>query len=67
MFSHLEMVQRGIQSGQDCSDLQADLQVIYDWAEKVNMHFNSEKFECLRFWPGAGAPPAYQYHGPDKS
>ena len=66
-FADDTRVQRGIQSGQDCSDLQADLQVIYDWAEKVNMHFNSEKFECLRFWPGAGAPPAYKNQGPDKS
>ena len=29
------------------------------------MHFNSDKFECLRFWPGAGAPPTFEYKGPD--
>ena len=31
------------------------------------MHFNSDKFECLRFWPGSGSPPDYHYKGPDNS
>ena len=31
------------------------------------MHFNSDKFECLRFWPGSGTPPAYQYKGPENN
>ena len=66
-FADDTRVQRGVRSDQDCSDLQTDLQAIYDWATEVNMHFNSDKFECLRFWPGSGAPPAYQYTGPDNS
>ena len=66
-FADDTRVQRGIRSDQDCSDLQADLQVIYDWASRVNMHFNGDKFECLRFWSGSGATPAYQYKGPDNS
>ena len=36
----------------DCDVLQQDLASIYRWAEDMNMVFNSEKFECLRFWPG---------------
>ena len=64
-FADDTRVQRGVRSDKDCSDLQADLQVIYNWAETVNMHFNSDKFECLRFWPGAGSPPDFQYQGPD--
>ena len=39
-FADDTRVQRGIHSIQDCSDLQADLGLIYCWAERVNMHFN---------------------------
>ena len=35
----------------DCQTLQDDLATIYQWAEDVNMTFNSDKFECLRYWP----------------
>ena len=47
-FADDTRVQRGIKSVQDCADLQADLNLIYQWAETVNMHFNSDKFECLQ-------------------
>ena len=33
----------------DCQALQQDLCSIYSWASEVNMEFNSEKFECLRY------------------
>ena len=66
-FADDTRVQRAVRSGQDCADLQDDLQAIYSWAESVNMHFNSDKFECLRFWPGTGTLPSYQYRGPDNS
>ena len=66
-FADDTRVQRGITSSQDCCDLQADLMKIYEWAEKVNMFFNSDKFESLRFWPGSGDPPEFQYLGPDDS
>ena len=64
-FADDTRVQRGVSAASDCEDLQADLNLIYSWAETVNMHFNSDKFECLRFWPGSGEPPAFQYQGPD--
>ena len=64
-FADDTRVQRGIKSCQDCYDLQSDLQLIYTWAETVNMHFNSDKFECLRFWPGTGHSPDHQYKGPN--
>ena len=35
--------------------------------QKVNMHFNSNKFECFWFGPGNGEPPAFQYLGPHKN
>jgi hypothetical protein len=29
------------------------------------MHFNSDNFVCLKFWPyAAGEPPQFQYKGP---
>jgi hypothetical protein len=50
----------------DCQALQNDLASIYSWASDVNMMFNSEKFECLRFWPRA-AKPDFIYTSPDGS
>ena len=60
-FADDTRVQRGIKSSQDCLHLQADISLIYNWADRVNMHFNNEKFECLRFWSGVGEPPPHQY------
>ena len=58
-------VQRSISDvDQDCSTLQEDLNTIYSWAERVNMTFNSDKFECVRYWPG-GSTPDTQYLAPD--
>ena len=58
-------VQRSISDpNQDCKALQEDLKTIYAWAEKVNMTFNSEKFECVRYWPGT-SPPDFSYQAPD--
>ena len=51
----------------DCQALQDDLSGIYRWAEDVNMVFNSEKFECLRFWPGKTSVPEFVYKSPDGS
>ena len=39
----------GIDTVQDVAELQADLNVIYQWADDNNMQFNSKKFECLRY------------------
>ena len=50
---------------EDCEILQADLQTIYDWARHVNMHFNSDKFECMRLWPRQSTKPDFKYLGPD--
>ena len=58
-------VQRGISdSDTDCPALQAELQAIYDWAEKVGLKFNSKKLECLRYWPRS-AIPDQPYLSPD--
>ena len=63
-FADDTRVQRGIHSAQDCSTLQADLSLIYDWASRVNMHFNGDKFECLRLWPRSTLTPDFNYLGP---
>ena len=58
-------VQRSIINiDQDCRALQEDLATIYSWAERVNMTFNSDKFECVRYWPGTSVPD-HQYLAPD--
>ena len=49
----------------DCLTLQQDLQAIYHWAEEVNMIFNGDKFEVLRFWPGKTPKPSNSYKDPD--
>ena len=64
-FADDTRVQRGIRSHQDCSHLQADLQLVYSWAERVNMTFNSDKFECMRYWSDPAKAPPFQYLGPD--
>ena len=51
----------------DSKALQEDLESIYSWAEDVNMVFNSDKFECLRFWPGTTEQPNIGYNSPDGS
>ena len=55
-----------INSTTDCLALQSDLASIYSWASDVNMVFNSDKFECLRFWPRANKPD-YVYTSPGGS
>ena len=66
-FADDTRVQRGVRNTTDCEDLQADLDQIYQWAESVNMKFNSSKFECLRFWADQDNAPKFQYTAPDKS
>jgi hypothetical protein len=63
-FADDTRVMRGIKSVTDCTDLQADLMKVYDWASQVNMHFNADKFECLRFWAHPGDAPDHQYLAP---
>ena len=64
-FADDTRLQRGISTQDDCSTLQTDLQLIYSWAEKVNMTFNSDKFECMRFWADQANAPTFQYLAPD--
>ena len=42
---------RGMKHSGDPIELQKDLQTIYAWAKHVNMEFNGDKFEVIRYWP----------------
>ena len=66
-FADDTRVMRGISSVVDCETLQADLGKVYSWAELVNMHFNADKFECLRFWAKPGDAPDFKYLAPDNA
>ena len=48
----------------DCQALQDDLGSVYQWADHVNMTFNSDKVECLRYWP-RNLKPDFSYKCPD--
>ena len=48
----------------DCQQLQCDLENVYQCADSVNMQFNSEKFEWVRYAPD-NKVPTFQYSAPD--
>ena len=35
----------------DPAQLQKDIETVYKWAREVNMEFNGDKFETIRYWP----------------
>ena len=60
---------RGMRSSSDPIQLQKDLDTIYKWASDVNMEFNGDKFECIRYWPdqdiGAVFKEEFKYRNED--
>ena len=48
-FADDTRVMKGVSGVNDASKLQADLNNVYEWADKNNMEFNSLKFEVLRY------------------
>jgi hypothetical protein len=64
-FADDTRLKRGITEEQDCAALQLDLEAVYNWADRVNMHFNEAKFEVLRFWADRSAAPDILYMAPD--
>ena len=63
-FADDTRIWRRLETDVDCSKLQADLQSVYDWADEVNMSFNSKKFEWMRY-EGSTPAPLFQYFSPD--
>ena len=48
-FADDTRVGKGIETEQDVSNLQDNLNSVYTWAKNNNMEFNSDKFELLRY------------------
>ena len=50
-FADYTKASRGMKTTEDSIQLQKDLETIYAWANEVNMEFNGDKFECIKYWP----------------
>ena len=48
-FADDTKVTKGVKGEKDVTDLQADLEIIYQWTEQNKMKLNSSKFEHLRY------------------
>ena len=66
-FADDTKIWRGVRSKEDCEQLQADLQSVYSWADTINMVFNSDKFEWIRYSLNQESAPVFQYLSPDQS
>ena len=66
-FADDTKIWRGVKTQDDCDQLQADLQSVYGWAEDINMMFNSDKFEWIRYSLTPESAPEFQYLSPDLS
>ena len=42
---------RGMKTSLDPKQLQGVTKTLYPWASEVNMEFNRDKFEYIRYWP----------------
>ena len=51
----------------DASNLQSDLELLYDWAQTNNMMFNGEMFECLKSGENYELKTQYNYSTPEFS
>ena len=56
-FADDTRVGKSIGSADDTRLLQEDLNQIFEWSQRVNMAFNSDKFEHLRYKANAQQPP----------
>ena len=66
-FADDTRIWRGVKVGEDCEQLQSDLQSVYRWADNINMQFNSGKFEWVRYAVDKEKAPTFQYAAPDLS
>ena len=66
-FADDTRVSRGMVTTADPIQLQEDLKTIYAWAERVNMSFNGDKFECLRYWPDKDIGDVFRAEFPYKN
>ena len=66
-FADDTRIWRGVSSNEDCRMLQNDLCSVYDWAENINMQFNSKNFEWVRYSIDSTTAPEFKYEAPDNS
>ena len=66
-FADDTRVLRSITSRENCDQLQADLNTIYDWQTKNNMLFNEDKFELLRYGRNKHIKQSTIYVGPQNN
>ena len=66
-FADDTKIWRGVKTSEECALLQTDLQSVYSWADTINMVFNSDKFEWVRYVVDKEAAPIFQYLAPDHS
>ena len=60
-FADDTRIGHGIASQEDARLLQEDLKQVYMWAEQNNMHFNSIKFELLRYGKNSNLKDSTEY------
>ena len=58
---------KGVSNPRDASLLQADLELIYEWAHKNNMTFNNKKLNLLRYGNNKTLKEETSYQCPDGS
>ena len=66
-FADDTRIWRGVKTEDDCALLQADLVSVYSWANTVNMVFNSDKFEWVRYVADSVPAPNFQYLSPGQT
>ena len=66
-FADDTKIWRAVKTIEDCEKLQSDLHSVYSWADTVNMTFNDEKFEWIRYSLDPNSAPSFQYLSPDLS
>ena len=66
-FADDTKIWRSVKTQDDCAQLQADLQSVYEWAEYVNMSFNGDKFEWIRYTLTQETATEFQSLSPDQS
>lgn len=64
-FADDTRIGRDVNEPNDVSELQKDMEAIYDWAESNNMQFNTDKFECVRYGKDEELKSSTQYTAQD--
>ena len=64
IFADDTRIVRQIWTELDASNLQSDLETLYEWADLNNMSFNGDKFECIKIGNNPDLKTNYNYLTP---